>query len=74
MKFLMLGFWLMLLPLAARLHLTIPLLYAMAMTTVCYDWYLAHTALADGIFLASIAITALFWLVKLIQKIRDLLW
>ena len=41
----------MLLRLAIRLRLGIPILYALGMLTVFHSWYQTHTALADGIFL-----------------------
>ena len=37
--------------LAQVLRLSVPLLYGALVITVFRPWYLAHTALADGIFL-----------------------
>ena len=37
--------------LAQTLRLSVPLLYGALVITVFRPWYLAHTALADGIFL-----------------------
>ena len=39
--------------LAQTLRLSVPLLYGALVITVFRPWYLAHTALADGIFLAG---------------------
>ena len=59
--FLMLGVSLLLplLRLAFRLRLGLPMLFALGMLTVCHGWYQAHTALADGIFLALVGLAAL---------------
>lgn len=56
--FLMLGVSLLLplLRLAFRLRLGLPLLFSLGMLTVCHSWYQAHTALADGIFLALVGL------------------
>ena len=61
--FLMLGVSLLLplLRLAFRLRLGLPLLFALGMLTMCHSWYQAHTALADGIFLALVGLAALRW-------------
>ena len=52
MMVLMLGAGLCLLPLllslAVRLRLGIPLVYVLLMLTVFHGWYQAHTALADA--------------------------
>ena len=54
--FLVAGLFLLplLLRLAIRLRLGIPLLYALGMLTVFHSWYQAHTALADGVFFALV--------------------
>ena len=56
--FLVAGLFLLpiLLRLAIRLRLGIPILYALGMLTVFHSWYQTHTALADGIFLSLIHI------------------
>ena len=67
--FLMLGVSLLLplLRLAFRLRLGLPLLFALGMLTVCHGWYQAHTALADGIFLALVGLAALSWAVTFLR-------
>ena len=37
-------------------------------------WYLAHTALADGIFLVLVGLAALSWVVTLIRAVRETIW
>ena len=73
MLFLFLGVGLALLPillrLAIRLRLGVPLLYATGMLTVFHSWYRAHPALADGIFFALVGLAALSWVVTAARKI-----
>lgn len=75
MMFLLFSAGLFLLPLllrlAIRLRLGIPMLYALLVLTVFHGWYQAHTALADGIFFALVALAALSWVVTLVRKIID---
>ena len=75
MLFLFLGVGLALLPillrLAIRLRLGVPLLYATGMLTVFHSWYQAHTALADGIFFALVGLAALSWVVTAARKALD---
>lgn len=74
--FLVAGLFLLpiLLRLAIRLRLGIPILYALGMLTVFHSWYQTHTALADGIFFVLVGLAALSW-VFLPQPLdpRDLL-
>ena len=49
--------------LAQVLRLSAPLLYGALVITVFRPWYLAHTALADGIFLVLVGLAALSWVV-----------
>ena len=58
---------LLLLSLAVRLRLGIPLVYVLLMLTVFHGWYQAHTALADGIFLALVGLAALSWVVTFLR-------
>ena len=71
------GFGLVLLPilfrLALKLRLGIPMLYAVLVLTAFHGWYQAHTALADGIFFALVALVALSWVVTLLRHIYELL-
>ena len=45
---------LLLIHLAMKLRLSIPLVYLVLMLTVFQPWYHVHTAFADGIFLALV--------------------
>ncbi len=73
MLYLFLGAGLFLLPvllrLAVRLRLGIPLLYAIGMLTVFHSWYQVHTALADGIFFALVGLAILSWVVTAARNI-----
>ena len=63
----------LLLRLALKLRLGIPMLYAVLMLTVFHGWYQAHAALADGIFFAMVGIAALSWVVTLLRRLWSLL-
>lgn len=75
MLFLFLGAGLALLPLllrlAIRLRLGVPLLYAIGMLTVFHSWYQAHTVLADGVFFALVGLAALSWVVTAARRALD---
>ena len=60
--------------LAQVLRLSVPLLYGALVITVVRPWYLAHTALADGIFFALVGLVALSWVVTLIRAVRETIW
>ena len=60
--------------LAQALRLSVPLLYGALVITVFRPWYLAHTALADGIFFALVGLAALSWAVTLIRAVREMIW
>ena len=66
------GLGLMFLPvllrLALRLRLGIPMAYAIVVPTIFRSWYLVNTALADSIFFALVGMMALSWLVTLAKK------
>lgn len=76
MAFMVLGFGFALLPLllrlAIKLRLGIPLLYSVLMLTVFHGWYQAHAALADGILFVMAGLVALSWVVTLIRKIAGI--
>lgn len=59
----------MLLRLAIRLRLGIPILYALGMLTVFHSWYQTHTALADIIFFALVGLAALSWVATAARKV-----
>lgn len=73
MAFMVLGFGLALLPLllrlALKLRLGVPLLYSILMLTIFHGWYQAHAALADGILFAMAGLVALSWVVTLARKL-----
>jgi len=73
MMFMILGIGLFLLPillrLALKLRLGIPMLYAVLMLTVFHGWYQAHAALADSIFFALVGLAALSWVVTLLRRL-----
>lgn len=73
MAFMVLGFGFALLPLllrlALKLRLGVPLLYSILMLTVFHGWYQAHAALADGILFAMAGLVALSWVVTLVRKL-----
>ena len=77
MVFMILGIGLALLPLllrlALKLRLGIPLLCSILMLTVFHNWYQAHAALADGILFAMVGLVALSWVVTLARRLWELL-
>ena len=74
--FLMLGMMLLggIVRLAQALRLSAPLLCGSLVITVFRPWYLAHTALADGIFLVLVGLAALSWVVTLMCVVREMIW
>ena len=73
MALMVLGFGFAFLPLllrlALKLRLGIPLLYSLLMLTIFNGWYQAHAALADGILFAMVGVAALSWVVTLARKL-----
>ena len=61
---------LLLIRIAIILILSIPLVYLVLMLTAFRPWYRAHTAIADGIFLALVGCTVLSWIISLIRFAR----
>ena len=61
---------LLLIRIAMKLRLSIPLVYLVLMLTVFQPWYRAHTALADGIFLALVGCTVLSWIISCVLFVR----
>ena len=74
--FLMLGMMLLggIVRLAQALRLSVPLLCGSLVITVFRPWCLAHTALADGIFLVLVGLAALSWVVTLMCVVREMIW
>ena len=60
--------------LAQVLRLSVPLLYGALVITVFRPWYLAHIALADGIFLVLVGLAVLSWVVTLMRVVRKMIW
>ena len=56
--------------LAGALRLSIPLLYALIVPTLCHEWYYAHTRLATGIWYAMLGLVAVSWVVSVVRKVR----
>ena len=76
MAFMVLGFGFTLLPLllrlALKLRLGVPLLYCALRLTVFHGWYQAHAALADNILFAMAGLVVLSWVVTLVRKIAGI--
>ena len=60
--------------LAQVLRLSVPLLYGALVITVFRPWYLAHIALADGIFLVLVGLAVLSWMVTLVRVVWEMIW
>ena len=61
---------LLLIRIAMKLRLSIPLVYLVLMLTAFRPWYRAHTALADEIFLALVGCTVLSWIISFVRFVR----
>ena len=61
---------LLLIRIAIKLRLSIPLVYMVLMLTVFQPWYRAHATLADGIFLVMLGCVMLSWIISLIRFAR----
>ena len=61
---------LLLIRIAMKLRLSIPLVYLVLMLTVFQPWYRAHTALADGIFLVMLGCVMMSWIISLVRFAR----
>ena len=61
---------LLLIRIAMKLRLSIPLVYLVLMLTVFQPWYRTHTALADGIFLVMLGCVTLSWIISLVRFVR----
>ena len=61
---------LLLIRIAMKLRLSIPLVYLVLMLTVFQPWYRVHTAFADGIFLALVGCTVLSWIISFVRFVR----
>ena len=61
---------LLLIRIAMKLRLSIPLVYLMLMLTAFRPWYRVHTALADGIFLVMLGCVILSWIISFVRFVR----
>ena len=61
---------LLLIRIAMKLRLSIPLVYLVLMLTAFRPWYRVHTALADGIFLVMLGCVVLSWIISLVRFAR----
>ena len=61
---------LLLIRIAMKLRLSIPMLYLVLMLTVFQPWYRTHTALADRIFLVMLGCVMLSWIISLVRFAR----
>ena len=66
----MLHLLLLLIHLAMKLRLSIPLVYMVLMLTAFQPWYRVHATLADGIFLALVGCVMLSWIISLVRFVR----
>lgn len=61
---------LLLIRIAMKLRLSIPLVYLVLMLTAFRPWYRVHTTLADGIFLALVGCVMLSWIISFVRFVR----
>ena len=61
---------LLLIRIAMKLRLSIPLVYLVLMLTAFRPWYRAHTALADEIFLVMLGCVMLSWIISCVRFVR----
>ena len=61
---------LLLIRIAMKLRLSIPLVYLVLMLTAFQPWYRTHATLADGIFLVMLGCVTLSWIISLIRFVR----
>ena len=61
---------LLLIRIAMKLRLSIPLVYLVLMLTAFRPWYRAHTAFADGFFLALVGCVILSWIISFVRFVK----
>ena len=61
---------LLLIRIAIKLRLSIPLVYLVMMLTAFRPWYRVHATLADGFFLVMLGCVTLSWIISLIRCAR----
>ena len=60
----------LLIRIAMKLRLSIPLVYLVLMLTAFRPWYRVHATLADGIFLVMLGCVTLSWIISLVRFVR----
>ncbi len=66
----MLHWPLLLIRIAIKLRLSVPLVYLVLMLTAFRPWYRVHATLADGIFLVMLGCVTLSWIISLVRFVR----
>ena len=66
----MLHLLLLLIRIAMKLRLSIPLVYLVLMLTAFRPWYRVHATLADGIFLVMLGCVILSWIISFVRFAR----
>ena len=61
---------LLLIRIAMKLRLSIPLVYLVLMLTAFRPWYRVHATLADGIFLVILSCVILSWIISFVRFAR----
>ena len=61
---------LLLIRIAIKLRLSIPLVYLVLMLTAFQPWYRVHATLADGIFLVMLGCVTLSWIISFVRFVR----
>ena len=61
---------LLLIHLAMKLRLSIPLVYLVLMLTAFQPWYRVHATLADGIILVMLGCVMLSWIISFVRFVR----
>ena len=61
---------LLLIRIAMKLRLSIPLVYLVLMLTVFQPWYRVHATLADRIFLVMLGCVTLSWIISFVRFVR----
>ena len=64
---------LLLIRIAMKLRLSIPLVYLVLMLTAFRPWYRVHATLADGIFLVMLGCVTLLWIISFVRFVRRVL-
>ena len=60
----------LLIRIAIKLRLSIPLMYLVLMLTAFRPWYRAHAAFADEIFLVMLGCVMLSWIISFVRFVR----